>query len=156
MLFLLYFGEINWSFLKKHVISQEVKMLTQRKMFALARLNKHLNYLNDNVNKGVIWQFSMKQYKCMHLCQHKMSALFRIDRSRFYWLNKKVKDWPFVEGSRENSWAKAFREFEINKIVKQAFERCIICQRMLIDSPILLMLDNFWAMAPKVGTITSP
>jgi len=40
--------------LKEHVISQEVKMQTQRKMFDVAKLNKQLIYLNDNVNKDVI------------------------------------------------------------------------------------------------------
>ena len=40
------YGEDKWSFLKEHVISQEVKMLTQRKMFDLAKLNKQLVYLD--------------------------------------------------------------------------------------------------------------
>ena len=69
--------------LKEHVICQEVKMLTQRKMFDVARLNKQLVYLNDNVNEDVIWKFSMRQYKCMHLHQHKVSSLYGMERSGF-------------------------------------------------------------------------
>ena len=43
----------SWRFLEEHVISQEVHMLTQRKMFTKHKLLQTTHLVIDNVNKDV-------------------------------------------------------------------------------------------------------
>ena len=42
--------------LKEHVISHEVQMLTQRKMFAWQKLSQTTYLSKDNVNNDKAWQ----------------------------------------------------------------------------------------------------
>ena len=60
--FSLYFEEIIWNILKEQAISQEVQMLTKRKMFAWQMLLQTAYLSKDNVNNDMAWKNLMQHY----------------------------------------------------------------------------------------------
>ena len=63
--------------LKEHVISQEVHMLTQRKMFTKHTLLQKTYLSKDNVNKDVTCYISMQLYMQASLSTSSVCSLLR-------------------------------------------------------------------------------
>ena len=67
--------------LKEHAISHEVKMLTQRKMFAWQKLLQTTYLSKDNVNKDVA---------CQNLIRHYMNESSSASSVCYLWEKKEV------------------------------------------------------------------
>src|ERR1041385_297967 len=82
--------------------------------------------------------------------QHQVSIPFGKGRSRKL-TQHKSKGKALLKASRENSSA----ILKSNRM-KTSFERCMICQRMLIDNAITSQIGQVSRNGSHTGTITSP
>src|ERR1041385_33416 len=136
--------------LKEHVNSHEVKMLTQRKMFAWQKLSQTTYLSKDNVNNDAAWQNLMQP----HMDESSSASIVCSLRGRKevgQLTQHKSKGKALLKASRENSCA----ILKSNRM-KINFGRCIVCQRMLIDSSITSQDGQVSRNGSQVGTITSP